>query len=94
MNGDIRYWAFLSYSHDDRRAAERLHRALESYRIPRRLVGRSGPLGIVPIRLHPVFRDRDELSASGHIGVVVQAALADSRALIVLCSPASAPPAP
>ena len=90
MNGDIRYWAFLSYSHDDRRAAERLHRALESYRIPRRLVGRSGPLGIVPIRLHPVFRDRDELSASGHIGVVVQAALADSRALIVLCSPASA----
>ena len=90
MSGDIRYWAFLSYSHDDRREAERLHRALESYRIPRRLVGRSGPLGIVPMRLHPVFRDRDELTASGHIGAVVEAALASSRALIVLCSPASA----
>lgn len=84
------YWAFLSYSHADRRMAERLHRALESYRIPRRLVGRQGPLGVVPRQLHPIFRDRDELTASGHIGVVVQAALADSRALIVLCSPASA----
>ncbi|MEO6264834.1 MAG: toll/interleukin-1 receptor domain-containing protein [Luteimonas sp.] len=90
MGGDIRYWAFLSYSHADRRDAGRLHRALESYRIPRRLVGRQGPLGIVPTRLHPVFRDRDELTASGHIGAVVEAAIAASRAMIVLCSPASA----
>ena len=90
MDGAIRYWAFLSYSHDDRRAAERLHRVLESYRIPRRLTGRQGPFGIVPPRLHPIFRDRDELTASGHLGVVVEAALAASRNLIVLCSPASA----
>jgi len=90
VDGAIRYWAFLSYSHDDRRAAERLHRVLESYRIPRRLTGRQGPFGIVPARLHPIFRDRDELTASGHIGVVVEAALAASRSLIVLCSPASA----
>lgn len=90
MDGDIRYWSFLSYSHDDRRAAERLHRVLESYRIPRRLTGRQGPFGIVPSRLHPIFRDRDELTASGRIGVVVEAALAASRSLIVLCSPASA----
>jgi len=90
VDGAIRYWAFLSYSHDDRRAAERLHRVLESYRIPRRLTGRQGPFGIVPPRLHPIFRDRDELTASGHLGVVVEAALAASRNLIVLCSPASA----
>lgn len=85
-----RYWAFLSYSHADRRMAEKLHRALESYRLPRRLVGRAGPQGPVPPRLYPVFRDRDELDARGEIGSVVEAALAASRALVVLCSPASA----
>lgn len=85
-----RYWAFLSYSHADQRIARRLHRALEEYRLPRRLVGRAGPLGIVPRRLHPIFRDRDELTASGHIGAVVEAALQGSRALVVLCSKASA----
>jgi tetratricopeptide (TPR) repeat protein len=90
VNGALRYWAFLSYSHADRRAAERLHRALEGYRMPQRLVGRQGPLGPVPRQLLPIFRDRDELPASGHIGAVVETALADSRALIVLCSPASA----
>ncbi|HVR80951.1 MAG TPA: toll/interleukin-1 receptor domain-containing protein [Luteimonas sp.] len=89
--GDVaRYWAFLSYSHADRRIAERLHRALENYRIPRRLVGRHGPQGTIPARLSPIFRDRDELTASGRIGAAVEAALADSRALIVLCSQASA----
>jgi hypothetical protein len=90
VKGAFRYWAFLSYSHLDRRAAERLHRVLEAYRIPPRLVGRQGPLGPVPRQLHPIFRDRDELTASGEIGAVVESALGDSRALIVLCSPASA----
>ncbi len=90
MDNGFRYWAFLSYSHADRRAAERLHRALEGYRIPPRLVGQAGPLGPVPKRLQPVFRDRDELTASGHIGEVVEAALAASRSLIVLCSPDAA----
>lgn len=90
VNGAFRYWAFLSYSHLDRRAAERLHRALEGYRLPLRLVGRQGPLGPVPRQLHPIFRDRDELTASGQIGAVVESALAGSRALIVMCSPAAA----
>ncbi|NUS38893.1 MAG: TIR domain-containing protein [Lysobacter sp.] len=90
MDVPPRYWAFLSYSHADRRMAERLHRALEGYRIPRRLVGRSGPQGPVPARLYPVFRDRDELDARGEIGSVVEAALAASRTLVVLCSPKSA----
>lgn len=90
MDAGPRYWAFLSYSHADREQAERLHRALEGYRIPARLVGRLGASGAVPSRLHPIFRDRDELTASGHIGNVVETALAASRALIVLCSPAAA----
>lgn len=90
MDVAVRYWAFLSYSHADRLDAERLHRALEGYRIPSRLVGQLGPAGAVPPRLHPVFRDRDELTASERIGAVVENALAASRALIVVCSPAAA----
>ncbi len=90
MYPNFRYWAFLSYSHDDRRVAERLHRALEAYRIPGRLVGLDGPFGPVPARLHPVFRDRDELNAGGQLGPKVEHALAVSRSLIVLCTPAAA----
>jgi tetratricopeptide (TPR) repeat protein len=90
VDAAVRYWAFLSYSHRDRRVAERLHRALETYRIPPRLVGRSGPLGSVPARLTPIFRDRDELAASQQLGAAVEAALAASGAMIVLCSRASA----
>ena len=87
---EVRYWAFLSYRHANRQDAERLHHALEEYRIPARLAGRLGPSGAVPRRLHPIFRDRDELTASGQIGAVVEAALGASRALSVLCSPAAA----
>lgn len=90
MDAAVRYWAFLSYSHADRIAAERLHRALEGYRIPSRLVGQPGPLGPLPPRLIPIFRDRDELTANGHIGAAVEASLAASRALVVLCSPDAA----
>jgi len=32
-----RFRAFLSYSHADKAAAQRLHRRLENYRLPRRL---------------------------------------------------------
>ncbi|MEY4890323.1 MAG: hypothetical protein RIQ75_1453 [Pseudomonadota bacterium] len=34
-----RYKAFISYSHCDSTVAVRLHRRLESYRLPPRLVG-------------------------------------------------------
>jgi tetratricopeptide (TPR) repeat protein len=90
VDAAVRNWALLSYTHRDRRVAERLHRALETYRIPPRLVGRSGPSGPVPARLSPIFRDRDELAASQQLGVAVEAALAASGAMIVLCSRASA----
>lgn len=67
-----------------------LHRKLEGYRLPRRLVGTQGEDGEVPARLSPIFRDRDELPAAGDLSERVRAALALSKNLIVLCSPNSA----
>ncbi|HYD12907.1 MAG TPA: toll/interleukin-1 receptor domain-containing protein [Allosphingosinicella sp.] len=85
--GEVRYRAFLSYSHRDAAAAGRLHRRLEAYRIPRRLIGRETPAGPVPARLWPIFRDREELPAAADLSETVRAALAQSGALIILCSP-------
>ncbi|NKF23634.1 toll/interleukin-1 receptor domain-containing protein [Solimonas marina] len=90
MQESYRYWAFISYSHHDRGWARWLHRRLESYRVPRRLVGRTHAAGEVPRRLYPIFRDRDELPSSADLGGVVQQALRESRYLIVICSARSA----
>jgi eukaryotic-like serine/threonine-protein kinase len=89
-SADYRYWAFVSYSHADKRWGDWLHRALETYRVPKRLVGKNGIFGPVPRRLYPIFRDREELSASSSLGTNIQRALQQSRSLIVICSPRSA----
>ncbi|MEM6901536.1 MAG: toll/interleukin-1 receptor domain-containing protein, partial [Pseudomonadota bacterium] len=88
--GEFKYKAFLSYSHEDRRWANWLHRRLETYRVPRRLVGQSGSLGPIPARLSPVFRDREELPSSADLSQEIDAALAASETLIVICSPNAA----
>ena len=85
-----RYVAFLSYSHKDAAAARRVHRRLERYRIPRRLVGTAGRHGPVPARLTPIFRDREELPAAGDLSATVRSALAGSDHLVILCSPSAA----
>jgi tetratricopeptide (TPR) repeat protein len=87
---EVRYTAFLSYSHKDAAAAGRLHRRLENYRMPRRLVGGEGARGPIPDHLSPIFRDREELPAATDLSETVRAALAQSGALIILCSPAAA----
>ncbi len=84
-----RYHAFLSYSHQDAAAAGKLHRRLEAYRLPKRLVGQETPRGPVPERLVPIFRDRDELPAASDLSETVRVALGESAALVVLCSPAA-----
>ena len=83
------YFAFLSYSHADQAMAEWLHEALENFRVPRRLVGKLTENGVVPRRLTPVFRDRGELAASHDLSEEIEEALAGSRFLVVLCSPAA-----
>lgn len=87
---DYRYKAFLSYSHEDRRWARWLHRALEGYRVPSRLVGQRGLHGEIPRRLNPVFRDREDLTAHADLGSRITTALETSQFLIVICSPAAA----
>jgi tetratricopeptide (TPR) repeat protein len=86
----FRYRAFISYSHRDEPWAKWLHRALERYQVPRRLVGRATAAGVVPSRIAPIFRDRDELPSASDLSRVVTAALEQSAALIVVCSPAAA----
>lgn len=90
QDGAFAYRAFISYSHRDKDIAQRLHRDVESYRIPSKLVGRVTGVGKVPRRLRPIFRDREELPASGDLTAELSAALRQSQFLVVICSPAAA----
>jgi tetratricopeptide (TPR) repeat protein len=86
----FKYRAFISYSHRDRKWAEWLHKAIETYRVPQPLVGRPSRDGPIPRQIFPVFRDRDELGSSADLSASICAALQDSASLIVICSPAAA----
>jgi tetratricopeptide (TPR) repeat protein len=90
MTDEFKYRAFISYSHADESWASWLHRALESYRVPRRLIGTVTEFGVVPERIAPVFRDRDELTAATNLGDKLTRALEQSAFQIVICSPAAA----
>ena len=87
---DYKYWAFISYSHQDAEWGNWVHRTLENYRVPANLVGRATSSGIVPKRVFPIFRDREELGAASELTDEISAALAASRFLVVVCSVASA----
>lgn len=82
-----RYKAFISYCHADERWALWLQRALEHYKLPKAL-RRAHPE--MPARLFPIFRDRDELASSTDLSDSIQRAMAESEAMIVICSPQSA----
>jgi tetratricopeptide (TPR) repeat protein len=89
-DGQFKFRAFISYSHADEAWAKWLHKRLESYRVPSRLVGKPGARGVIPARIGRCFRDQSELAAASHLGETLQAALRDSQVLIVICSPRSA----
>ena len=82
----FRYRAFISYCHQDRKAAARLQTALEKFRLPRPEAAKEPPPG----RLRPIFRDREELGSGHDLTAAIRAALDDSEHLLVVCSPASA----
>ena len=85
----VRYAAFISYNHRDRRWAEWLHRSIENYRIPKEIALPDSNLS-ASRSLRPVFLDRAELSSSADLAGSVREALEQSAALIVICSPAAA----
>ena len=84
------YRAFLSYSHRDHEWGDWVHRRLESWPVPKDLVGQVKAAGPVPPKLRPIFRDRFDLEAGHSLREQVAAALGASEALIVVCSPHSA----
>ena len=90
MDALKKYWAFLSYSHQDTKVCEWLRQSLEGFRVPHRLIGRDTREGKIPVRLFPIFRDRDELPGSSELGKNLTEALLQSRYLIVICSPSAA----
>ena len=87
MPGMRRYKAFISYSHGDEAWARWLQRALETWRLPKKLRERHPDL---PARLFPIFRDREELASATNLTDSIQQAIGDSEALIVICSPQAA----
>lgn len=87
---DYKYWAFVSYGHDDEAWARWLHVSIERYVVPRALIGAPTPNGPRPRRMIPVFRDREELASSGNLPNQIYEALRQSRFLIVVCSPKAA----
>jgi WD40 repeat protein len=99
----FKYWAFLSYSHQDnletRKNGERgriqwaewLHDALENYRVPAEFRERITATGEpMPDRFFPVFQDEKELPINADLGESIRTALRESRFLIVICSPRAA----
>lgn len=87
---NYKYKAFISYSHSDEKWAAWLHRALETYRVPKQLVGSETDMGRVPSRIAPIFRDREELPTATNLGDTLTQALTDSATQIVICSPRAA----
>jgi len=85
-----KYRAFISYSHSDEEWAKWLHKSLETYRMPKRLVGRETEFGPVSDKIAPVFRDRDELATATNLGDILTRALEDSACQLVICSRKSA----
>ena len=86
----FKYRAFISYSHADEKWARWLHRSLETYGIPKRLIGQKTAMGPVPAKLSPVFRDREELASATDLGSKLTEALEGSACQIVICSRSSA----
>lgn len=90
MASEYKYRAFISYSWADAQWGKWLQHAVETYRTPQKLIEKHAETREIPARLTPLFKDREEQAAGASIGASIQAALADSEFLIVICSPNSA----
>jgi hypothetical protein len=82
-----KFAGFISYSQKDKGWARRIHKALETYRLP---VGLAGTAEAGSRKLGRFFRDDDELAGAPSLGAALTGALDDSQTLIVICSPNAA----
>ena len=82
----MRFRAFVSYSHADAAIAKKLHRKIETYRLPQYLRDRQSA-DPDNDRLGRIFRDREDLPAAEDLSESVKRALAGSQVLVVICSP-------
>ena len=53
---EYKYKAFITYSHKDENWAAKLHKSLETYSIPKRLVGQETEYGPIPKRLNAIVK--------------------------------------
>ena len=86
----IKYRAFLSYAHADKRWAWWLHDRPEAFAIAKELRGRETRPGPVPASLKPIVLDRGNFAGGSTLTEATVAALDASAALIVVCSPVAA----
>jgi hypothetical protein len=85
METSFKYYAFISYKHEDVKWAKWLKNKLESYKLPALL---RKEIPHLPKRINPVFRDTDNLG-TGILPEILRDELEKSRYLIVICSPQS-----
>ncbi|HEV7403568.1 MAG TPA: TIR domain-containing protein, partial [Chthoniobacteraceae bacterium] len=90
MAAPSKYYAFISYSRKDSKAAAWLQRRLEWFRFPVKLVPQDRrPPNARYVR--PIYRDKTNLEVTDeHYWANLRRALEESRFLIVLCSPHAA----
>ena len=82
------YYAFISYSHADKKTAQKLQKRLERYHMPAKLLEDYPEL---PKKLSPIFRDESDLVArDGTLTDSLKGYLRESNYLILICSPNSA----
>jgi tetratricopeptide (TPR) repeat protein len=79
-----RFAAFISYAHADAGVAANLQSRLERYRLPKHIAeshaeGRAA--------LGQIFRDREDLAAAPSLSDAIRKAIAETEALVVICSP-------
>lgn len=87
---EYKYFAFISYSRKDSRAAAFVQRELERFRIPIKCVPEEMRVGLRKF-VRPVFRDKRDLEVGeSNFTTDIKKALEESRYLIVLASPNSA----
>ena len=77
-------FAFISYSHADKKAAEELQKVLDDFQLPNALKAKYPDR---PEKLREIFRDDTGLPAGSNLTYEIQKQLEQSNYLLVICSP-------